>query len=236
VGQSCYAIGNPYGFGQTLTTGVSAFLLQSSIRFFQRFKACQAMNPKFFEASGVCPCFVRSLALVCPWFVRSLPGLSLLCPKFIRDLCQICPKSIPGLSLLCPKFIHDLFQICPKFVSDLSLVCPKLIPFLSLLCLKLVPGKHSKFVPESDRPSGNGSTSARLAALRIALYSFHSRFLTSCPLLSFLARASHSSKILICPDRMQVVSGLDRMIPSPSGKPIPGAIQTDAAINSGQVQ
>ncbi|GAQ85237.1 hypothetical protein KFL_002250170 [Klebsormidium nitens] len=30
-----------------------------------------------------------------------------------------------------------------------------------------------------------------------------------------------------------VVSGLDRMIPSPSGKPIPGAIQTDAAINSG---
>lgn len=35
---------------------------------------------------------------------------------------------------------------------------------------------------------------------------------------------------------VQVVSGLDRMIPSPSGKPIPGAIQTDAAINSGEMR
>lgn len=33
--------------------------------------------------------------------------------------------------------------------------------------------------------------------------------------------------------RMQVVSGLGREIPSPAGVPIPGAIQTDAAINAG---
>lgn len=32
----------------------------------------------------------------------------------------------------------------------------------------------------------------------------------------------------------QVVSGLGRAIPSPAGQAIPGAIQTDAAINSGQ--
>ena len=31
----------------------------------------------------------------------------------------------------------------------------------------------------------------------------------------------------------QVVSGLDRDIPAPNGAAIPGAIQTDAAINSG---
>ena len=33
---------------------------------------------------------------------------------------------------------------------------------------------------------------------------------------------------------MQVVSGLGREIPSPNGKAIRGAIQTDAAINSGE--
>lgn len=32
---------------------------------------------------------------------------------------------------------------------------------------------------------------------------------------------------------LQVISGLGREIPSPSGKPIPGAIQTDAPINAG---
>ena len=32
---------------------------------------------------------------------------------------------------------------------------------------------------------------------------------------------------------MQVVSGLGREIPSPDGRPIRGAIQTDASINSG---
>lgn len=33
--------------------------------------------------------------------------------------------------------------------------------------------------------------------------------------------------------QMQVVSGLGREIPSPDGRAIRGAIQTDAAINSG---
>jgi S1-C subfamily serine protease len=32
---------------------------------------------------------------------------------------------------------------------------------------------------------------------------------------------------------LQVISGLGREIPSPAGRPIVGAIQTDAAINAG---
>lgn len=35
---------------------------------------------------------------------------------------------------------------------------------------------------------------------------------------------------------LQIVSGLRREIPSPAGQVIPGAIQTDAAINSGEAR
>lgn len=52
--------------------------------------------------------------------------------------------------------------------------------------------------------------------------------------LKTLGIKQHMSISDLC-KRLQVVSGLGREIPSPNGRPIRGAIQTDAAINAGNI-